>query len=72
MLIPVGNWIVVESGIIVSSHRTGIAARKAAQKIRGDATVQAVSSLGDPEEHPELRVRLGGHVRIDGGAAYPA
>ena len=72
MLIPVENWVVVESGIVVSSHRTGIAARKAAQKIRGDAAVQAVSSLDDPGEHPELRVRLGDHVRVDRGAAYPA
>ena len=72
-MIPVGNWIVTDGeGIVVSSHRTGAAARKAARKIHGDAAVQAVSSLGDPEEHPELRMNLGGHVRIDRGAAYPA
>ena len=72
-MIPVGNWIVTDGeGIVVSSHRTGTAARRAAQKIRGDAAVQAVSSLDDPGEHPELRMNLGNHVRIDRGAAYPA
>jgi len=72
-MIPVENWIVTDKrNIIVSSHRTGAAARKAAQKIRGDAAVQAVSSLDDPGEHPELRVCLGDHVRVDRGAAYPA
>ena len=72
-MIPVENWVVTDGeGIVVSSHRTGTAARKAARKIHGDATVQAVSSLDDPGEHPELRVRLGDHVQIGGGAAYPA
>ena len=72
-MIPVENWIVTDKrNIIVSSHQTGAAARKAAQKIRGDAAVQAVSSLDDPGEHPELRVCLGDHVRVDRGAAYPA
>ena len=72
-MIPVGNWIVTDNGnVIVSSHQTGTAARRAARKIHGDAVVQAVSSLDDPGEHPELRVRLGDRVRIGGGAAYPA
>ena len=71
-MIPVENWVVVNDNVVVSSHRTGTAARKAAQKIRGDAAVQAVSSLDDPGEHPELQMGLGSHVRIDGGAAYPA
>jgi len=71
-MIPVENWVVVNDSVVVSSHRTGPAARKAARKIHGDVAVQAVSSLGDPEEHPELRMDLGGHVRIDRGAAYPA
>ena len=72
-MIPVGSWIVTDGeGIVVSSHRTGAAAREAARKIHGDAAVQAASSLEDPEEHPELRMNLGDHVQIDGGAAYPA
>ena len=71
-MIPVENWVVVNDNVVVSSHRTGAAARKAAQKIRGDVAVQAVSSLGDPEEHPELRMNLGDYVRVEGGAAYPA
>ena len=73
MLIPVENWVVTDNGnVIVSSHRTGTAARRAARKIHGDVAVQAVSSLADPEEHPELRVQLGDFVRVEGGAAYPA
>ena len=71
-MIPVENWVVVNDNVVVSSHRTGLAARKAARKIRGTAAVQAVSSLSDPQEHLELRMNLGDHVQIDGGAAYPA
>ena len=71
-MIPVENWVVVNDNVVVSSHRTGAAARKAARKIHGDAAVQAVSSLDDPGEHPELRVNLGDRVWVDGGAAYPA
>ena len=72
-MIPVGNWIVTDNGnVIVSSHQTGTAARRAARKIHGDVAVQAVSSLDDPGEHLELRMNLGDFVRVEGGAAYPA
>jgi len=71
-MVPVENWVVVNDNVVVSSHRTGTAARRAARKIRGTATVQAVSSLDDPDEHPELWVRMGDFVRVEGGAAYPA